>query len=53
MYNMQQEFARDLGEISPSVCSFGVGAPLRAILQNFRLREMRAIRAKFCTIDEK
>ena len=25
---MQQELARDLGEISPSVCSFGVDAPL-------------------------
>ena len=23
----QQEFARELGEISPSVCSFGVDAP--------------------------
>ena len=25
---MQQEFAREFGEISPSICSFGVDEPL-------------------------
>ena len=25
---MQQEFAREFGEVSPSVCSFGVDEPL-------------------------
>ena len=28
---MQQEFTRELGEISPSVCSFGVDAPIDTI----------------------
>ena len=39
---MQQEFARDLGEISPSVCIFGVDAPLVLIPQVLRkLRKPR------------
>ena len=28
---MQQEFAREFGEISPSICSFGVDEPIKFI----------------------
>ena len=36
---MQQEFARELGEISPSVCYFGVDAALDDIRGNLTREE--------------